>query len=294
MPAPFLPLAIGVAALLIVSNSSKSEGASTTTKACALDDGIPPEFARAINELLANTAVPAPQLIAAAQIAEANNFPKAGRCLRSAAKSRGGSQKAPDGFDPRDPSTWPPALGIPGGGLPGGGEFPGGVEPECTLDAHMPAPVAQQVRAVLANATVDAPTLLAAAQIATANGFPLAAACLQAEAARRGGGTVPPGFDPLNPATWPAILQQVPQPGGGSPGQSGSMQFEIRFGDRPFGLAKYWTGNGGRFRELDAINPQLGRFTGGVPPYPNWQPGTVITIPAAWKPRDKPLPQTGL
>ena len=74
------------------------------------------------------------------------------------------------------------------------------------------------------------------------------------------------------------------------------MEFTVRSGDRPFGLAQYYTGQGARFRELEAGNPQMGSLTSGPPqpPYTNWQPGLVITIPASWNPTAKPIPQTGL
>ncbi len=224
-----------------------------------------------------------------------------------------------------------------------GAPFPPG-DGACTLDAAMPQTHVDATRALLANKQLPAPTLLAAAEVAKVAGFPLAAACLTAEAGRRGGAQVlPPGFNPLDPSTWPAALgipagqpgappppgqppvapgQPPPPPGGvedfpfpggtlpgfpggfpsipGFPGtgpelpEPGSMAHTIRSGDRPFGLATYYTGQGARFRELDPINPQLGSFTGGVPPYPAWQVGTVIFLPASWNPFAKPTPPTGL
>lgn len=72
------------------------------------------------------------------------------------------------------------------------------------------------------------------------------------------------------------------------------MMFTIRPGDRPYGLATYFTGDGARFREIEAINPHLGNFQSGTPPYPQWQIGVTIGIPAEWDPWNKPTPPLGL
>lgn len=74
------------------------------------------------------------------------------------------------------------------------------------------------------------------------------------------------------------------------------MPFVIRMGDRPYGLAGWFTGNGGVFRELEPINPQLGPLlpAGSVPPYAGWIPGAQILIPAEWNPWARPSPPTGL
>ncbi len=216
-----------------------------------------------------------------------------------------------------------------------GGPFPPSTG-RCDLDAGMPATHQDATNALIANKQLPAATLLAAAEVARIAGFPKAAGCLGAEAARRGGPQVlPPGFNPLDPSTWPQVLDPQrggppapggqplppsttpPPPGGGLPGgglpgfpgglnipgfpggaepgpEPGSMAFTVRSGDRPFGLAGYYTTQGSRFRELDPLNPQLGAFQGGSLPYPNWVPGMVIFLPASWQPFAKPLPPTGL
>lgn len=221
-------------------------------------------------------------------------------------------------------------------GAANGAPFPTGNGP-CKLDEGMPSPHQDATNALLDNKQLPANILLAAAEVARVAGFPLASACLTAEAARRGGSQVlPAGFNPLDPATWPGALELPPFPAGppapgvpppapgrappvpeppffipppappgfpsfpGFPGSTepvpepGAMVFTIRTGDRPFGLATYYTTQGSRFRELDPINPQLGPFQGGPLPYPNWQPGTVIFLPASWNPFAKPIPPTGL
>ena len=323
MPAPLIPLALGAGALVFffMRDDKKKKKKKTAAPAVdCVDAGMPIEFENALNSLLANEAIPASQLIAAAMIAETHNFSRAAACLREAAQARGGPSKAPPGFDPNDPTTWPAGLGIPfpstqaevpgaqptleppGLGIPtvpGIPGFPGGLPPggvtdvPCVLDGHMPAAAQDQVRALLASPQATPQILIGAAQIAAVNGFPLAAACLNAEATRRSAG-IPisplPGFDPLNPATWPQIL-------GPTGPLSGAMEFTVRTGDRPVGLAQYYTGDGGRFRELEADNPQMGTITPGgvgVRPYTNWVPGLVIMLPASWFPTAKPIPPIGL
>lgn len=76
--------------------------------------------------------------------------------------------------------------------------------------------------------------------------------------------------------------------------EAGHMPFIIRFGDIPFLLATYYTGQGSRFFELEPINPHLGTLkkdSKGVSNYPGWIPGTQILIPAQWFPYTKNLPK---
>jgi len=86
----------------------------------------------------------------------------------------------------------------------------------------------------------------------------------------------------------------IPMPGVDP--QQQPMPFVIRMGDRPYGLAQYWTGDGARFRELEPLNPQLGDLAPGgtQPPYPGWIPGNTILIPIEWNPWAKPTPPTGM
>lgn len=81
----------------------------------------------------------------------------------------------------------------------------------------------------------------------------------------------------------------------------GGMPFVIRYGDIPSHMALYYTGNGGRWKELGPLNPQIGSIQtvplNGVPTtnFSHWNVGTEILIPASWNPLDKPLipPLTG-
>ena len=73
------------------------------------------------------------------------------------------------------------------------------------------------------------------------------------------------------------------------------MLFTLRAGDRPEGLAGFFTRNPARFHELEPINPHLGSYNSQtVPPYPGWAAGVVIGIPEVWDPYNKPVPPTGL
>jgi len=105
----------------------------------------------------------------------------------------GGPTAAPGGL----PAT-PPAPG-PGQGLPGSPGGPGlGAGALIELDANMPLPVRQATILLLTQGT-DPQTLLAAANVADQNGFPIAAAKLRARAAelapKQGQGSGPGFFE---------------------------------------------------------------------------------------------------
>lgn len=195
--------------------------------------------------------------------------------------------------------------GGPGG--PGGGLPPGGWE-DCFDDAMPPA-----FKTALAQvlATVTTPEDLEAAAEMTANaGFPQAAECLLAKADElKGGGGGVVLTPPEIPISWPGNIPPIPgtvppipgtPPGqGGPPGQQGDMPFAVRYGDYPYGLAIYYTGQGGRFKELEPLNPQLGPMVtkqgpqGAYSIYQNWAPGLEIVLPASWNAWSKPLPIPG-
>lgn len=63
-------------------------------------------------------------------------------------------------------------------------------------------------------------------------------------------------------------------------------------GDTPQSISQHYTGSANRFRELDPWNWYLGTYTGGNPPYPEWQPGVSIIIPPDWDPWSRPEPHS--
>jgi len=243
----------------------------TTGAPCVFDADLPAPQRAITQEMLSNPYLPASTLVAAAMIAEANGYEQTGACLRGEAARRGGDQNPPPGFDPGNPLTWgsvaglPTMPGVPGMPPPGGPPPPppGGPPPPPPGGPPPPPP-------------------------GTPGGFQIPP------------GLIPPGVDPFNPATWTNIIPGLTPPPGAppeiEPPAMGTMLFTVRFGDRPYGLAKYYTGNGARYPELQPLNPQLGPMvtTGGVSNYQNWAPGLVITLPASWLPLSKPVPPTGL
>lgn len=148
----------------------------------------------------------------------------------------------------------------------GGGSTTGSGD-EC-IDDSMPADMKAKVRELLRLETITPTDLEAAALAAETGGFPKAAACLRKKAQQKRAS---------------AELEVAAK---------GGMPFQIRYGDIPFRLAQYYTGDGARFKELGPLNPQIGqlRTVNGVTNYEGWRPGLNILIPSAWNPLAKPVP----
>ncbi len=149
----------------------------------------------------------------------------------------------------------------------GGGEGPSTGGKNC-FDSHLPPDMKAQVQQMLTSSTITPTDLEAAALAAETGGFPLAAGCLRQRA------------------------QELRTKAEMEVAAKGGMPFTIRYGDIPFQLAKYYTGDGSRFFELRPLNPQIGalKTVNGVSNYENWKPGLQILIPAAWNPLAKPIP----
>lgn len=199
---------------------------------------------------------------------------------------------------------------------------PGGVEDDAfaaCLDDGLPPAMKDQVRNILSSVT-DPVQLQAAADIAAQAGFPLAAACLQKKAdelkkGSAGGRAKSVGFPfPIN---IPGFQGGKSSPGQPQAGQAPSVipgfnippiqgqplpgientpfPFTIRAGDFPVAVATYYTGQGTRFKELEPLNPHLGKLTtvNNVSNYPGWQVGVLILLPPSWNGASKPLPKPG-
>lgn len=293
MAGSILPFALGAGLLLLFSSRSAKVKTpptgggqpfppGTTGEPCTFDADLPLPQRQITESMLANPYLPASTLVAAAMIAEANGFQQTGACLRADAARRGGDQNPPPGFDPNNPATWGSVAGLPSfpGSIPGGpppGAPPGGPPPP--PGGPPPPPPGGPPPPPPGGPPPPPPGL-----------------------------TLPPGVDPFNPATWvnipiptsipPWLVPGQPPPGIPpiEPPPMGTMLFTVRYEDRPYGLAKYYTDTGARFKELEPGNPQLGPMvtTGGISNYANWQAGLVITLPASWNPLSKPVPPTGL
>jgi hypothetical protein len=106
---------------------------------------------------------------------------------------------------------------------------------ECEFDAHMPALIATGLRGLMVNPAATPEALRAVAATMGANGYPKAAACIEARAQQLegGGGNSPPpmpmpppsnGWPPTPPPGWPSVIPYPPPfppppgwPGGTSP-----------------------------------------------------------------------------
>lgn len=63
--------------------------------------------------------------------------------------------------------------------------------------------------------------------------------------------------------------------------------YTIRSGSWPAGVAQYYTGDGGRYRELVAL-PENKLSHGGPTGVQGWTPGKVLVLPAAWPKKPEP------
>jgi len=85
----------------------------------------------------------------------------------------------------------------------------------CAVDSHMPMAEQQLTIELINNPAVTAEALEGAAQLAALHGYPLAAACLRAEAQRRAGVADvqgPAGLDLGRPETWIPAMTRAPVP----------------------------------------------------------------------------------
>lgn len=109
--------------------------------------------------------------------------------------------------------------------------------------------------------------------------------------------SVPPVPDviPPIPDVIPPIPDVVPPP----PAKNDNMPFVIRptasdpgiAGDLPYNVAKHYTGDGMRWKELPSTNPGMKIVTTqwGLNLSP-WKVGQTVMLPASWQPWGKPLP----
>lgn len=221
-----------------------------------------------------------------------------------------GEEKKPSGTQSAFPSVPLPFPGG-GGGQGGGGGGGGGVIPanfpippvfspapvpgmpqvprpgDCLLDASAPSEISSMVNVLLKSST-SSRDLNSAADMCERAGLPMAAGCLRARAREldSGGGVGPTTVSFPAPTSNDLGIPYV---------------HVIRFGDTPSGLARFFTGNADRWRELGPVNPHLGSPVTETSPvtgvlttnYPGWQVGVAITIPDSWAPWAKGTPPLG-
>ena len=149
-----------------------------------------------------------------------------------------------------------------------------------TIDEHMPEQTKNLSCQFIYAPATSADALNLAAQSFLVQGYPKAAAMATEQAAKKGGGT--PGVEP------PEV----------EPPESVNTPFKIRSGDIPYMLASYYTGDGGRVKEILAVNPGMKSVTKTVDDrkvtyYQPWNVGQIIYLPADWAVPTKPLPKAG-
>ena len=329
MPVPMIPILIGFGLALLATSSGKKKpspggyappyqppGTVPTPMGCVLDAHMPVTQQQQTLAMIAQKDIPPSTLMAAAAIAQVNGYPGAATCLLAEAKTRPGQNQLPPGFDPNNPATWP--WGLPGGqapSMPGMPPIPGmpGQPPAPPAGPPMPPPPPGMPTQPGQPYTPPTPPPPPGQPYpggvepppAPAPGFPLPgwpnvpAGWLPGQPLPGQPGGLPiPGMPggPALPGGWPSLpgfpgLPTQPPAPPTQPG-SGTVTMTIRYGDRPYGIATWYTGQGMRFPELEADNPHLGMFTDGK--YPGWIPGNSLTIPASWNPGAKPIPPTGL
>lgn len=165
-----------------------------------------------------------------------------------------------------------------GGAQPGPepGPEPGPTDALSCVDDDMPPALKAQLEKLLSVNDLPPADYENAARASEKAGFPKAAACLRKKGEERR-----------------KELESIVELRGGLP-------HVIRMGDIPFNMAAYYTGQGGRFREFEAKNPQIGKLRKQLNPvtkvmvsnYPGWVPGAEIVIPKEWNPLAKPMPAT--
>lgn len=265
------PVIVGLIALIGLASgggdAKAAEKPAPRPGGCTLDASIPVELAAKVIELLGAVDRAPSELRQAAVLAQGAGYPLAAGCLRARAtelEARPGPQPQPQPlpFPNPNPGPLPPGTGP---GL------------ACPLDAAMPPAVAQMVSALLTTPGTSPATLREAATLLGANGYPLAAGCLRARATELDGQQPQVIVFPVRPRPKPA-----PKPK--------QEVWTIKEGDIPYDMARAYTGDAERWRELGQANPELGPAiteespTTGLPTtnYQNWRRGVTIRIPQAW------------
>jgi hypothetical protein len=150
------------------------------------------------------------------------------------------------------------------------------------VDPGMPAAAAAELQRLL-SVTTDPDRLEAVAVLLDRSGYPIAAATVRAYAAAlraRGGGAVLGKVETV-------LTTEVPPP---PPALPASLDYRIKDqSEVPYILARRFTGDANRWREILPLNPTLkvvqkkdaaGKITTTL--VEPWYPGLVVKLPGAW------------
>lgn len=143
------------------------------------------------------------------------------------------------------------------------------------FDAGMPADVVEMVNAALSDPNMQPEALDKMGDELAKEGFPIAAKALHDRAAAI------------------RLKRQM------ADDQAGGTPFTIRAtsqgnaADLPFNVARFFTGDGNRWREIPPVNSALGMIVKDSPfgPIPDpWHAGLTVLLPLSWEARGKGLP----
>ncbi len=187
-------------------------------------------------------------------------------------------EPAPPPAAPAPAPAAPPAEPI----VPGLPAIPAGLG----LDPGLPPDVAQAVQRALTSEN-DPEKLRGFAATLTPK-FPLAAGLLTGKAnalallrpAPPAAPPAQPGVTPPAPATPAKPTPSAPGGGGGNVVPAGPGRYVVQAGDFPIKIAKKITGDGNRWKELVAANPEKKRAADGN--FASLLPGETLKLPASW------------
>ncbi len=266
--------------------------------------GIPePTRSEVARQLMAQT--DPNQLEEAARKIE-GQFPIAAMALRARAALLRGVPVAPSPAPPQAPSPTPPPNVFPPIPIP-----PSPQQPPAPQPPGVPAPIIppllggidpgmppEMQKAVVGALTTEGdPAKLEGFASAIQAQFPIAAGLLMAKAQAlrlvRPPGVTPPAPVPVPPSPLPPVVPQLippiappivpPAP------VATSGTYVVKAGDFPIKIAQKLTGDGNRWHELIAANPEKKTRPDGA--FATLFPGEILKLPASWaKPGPAPLP----
>ncbi len=163
--------------------------------------------------------------------------------------------------------------------------LPSAPSPLAGLDPNMPPEMQKAVAGALT--TESDPAKLEGFASAIQGQYPIAAGLLNAKAQALRFAQLPHSLPvPVSPSPPVPVSPrpQVPSGGGGITPFPASGTYVVASGDYPIKITQKFTGNGNRWKELIAANPDKPTRADGA--WTTLMPGEVIKLPQAWNNRD--------